>query len=743
MDTSNIEELLADLFIAISQGDKEVEKHRFILSKNIHFDPYSIFESLDSLKIGWVSFLDLYEFLCRCSISCTKNEVYNLISSFDKQSRGYFEYSDFLKLILPGAIPNLIEVLSSYRGVLSSEVISAFCNVIECELSLQRNIQDYKKSLLKIPEAMLSEVFTIVSEGKLQITKNDLTNFLRFIRPKSYFEVESIFRRVCRDKDGISFQDLIKMLETKEPTGEFRRKSAGVYEQNIGETKENLSNLLEEFNRKKSTPVKSQNELNNSRSGSEKRESCLRTESSAGKNSHKNCRVNFDLNGTGKAFHKKAVANEPEQKAYTQSMPSSLNSTHMPVSQFIRHTRRASESCLEALSKAQSTNKNDIDKETKEKVWEYEKNIANFKRNANSEKSLVTTRNSNTPQENNKFVYKNDQGIFKMQINANPNFANPLRQTARKGHGHTKSAAEIMDFVNKKPSLHMAMINPNLKAVPSLYECESPKVISKPYPLNQKKTSSIAFSESSKPFSKNKQMKKGEILEANELVKYFTHECLKVKEGEMLKSNLALQEDFNLIDAFRIFDKKGAEFISIRDLQDYLEKKKLYFKFDEILLLFRRYAKNKEMKLKFPDFSEMLIPKNESIFTILKDRIPRFTTGEYFSLQTIDKFVSLLEFLIKSELSTEKSRITIKRFKNFNFSIAFAIFDKKNRGYIEEQDLMQMLTDFNIKADAFDVRNIFQKFKTNSFGRITFQYFLEEFIPKSLQKSSSDAMKNV
>lgn len=742
MDTTNIEELLADLFITLSQGDKEAEKFRLKLSKNIHFDPYSIFESLDSLKIGWVSFLDLYEFLCRCSISCTKNEVYNLISSFDKQSRGYFEYSDFLKLILPGAIPNLVEVLSSHRGILSSEVISAFCSIIECELALQRNIQDYKKSLLSTPEPMLSEVFSMISEGKLQITKNDLTNFLRFVRPKSHFEVESVFRRVCRDKEGVEFQDLIKMFETKEPTGEFRRKSAGIYEQNIGETKENLNSLLEEFNRKKSTPVKAQSELNNSRSGSEKREGCLKTESSAGKNS-KNCRVNFDLNGTGKPFHKKAITNEPEQKTYTQSMPSSLNSTQMPVSQFIRHTRRASESCLEALSKAQSVIKNDIFKDTKEKESDQEKSIANTKQNVYSEKSIKTIRNSNTSQENNKFVYKNEQGTFKIQINSNPNFANPLRQTARKGHGHTKSAAEIMDFVNNKPNLRMSMINPNLKSVPSSYECESPKVISKPYPSNNTKTSSITFTESSKPFSKSKQIKKGEILEANELVKYFSHECLKAKEGEMLKSNLALQEDFNLIDAFRIFDKRGAEFISIRDLQDYLEKKKLYFKFDEVLLLFRRYAKNKEMKLKFSDFSEMLIPKNESIFTVLKDRIPRFTTGEHFSMQTIDKFVALLEFLLKSELSTEKNRISIKRLKKFNFSIAFAIFDKKNRRYIEEQDLKQMFADFNIKADTFDVRNIFQKFKTNSFGRITFQYFLEEFIPKSLHNSSADVMKKV
>ncbi|OMJ89758.1 hypothetical protein SteCoe_8025 [Stentor coeruleus] len=687
MESKSTEEVLADFLTSLSLGEKEAEKLRYKLVKNTNFDPHSIFESLDTLKINKLSYNDLYEFLQRNTIYCTKKEVFNLITYYDKQSNGYLEYNDFLNLIIPATIPNIIDLLN-HKSKLTTEIINDFCNIIECELILHRNLQEYKIILLKTVEPNLSKVFSMISEGKDIICKKKLKNFLMFIRPKVYFEVDDIFRRLCRNKEGISYEDLIRMCEIKDIFIDGRRKSVGIYDQSIGEVKETLKDLIGEMNRRKGTPVKIQNELNSSRGGSENCESAVKTDSNFEANINKQYKTKCALNNTGK-------------NAW------GLNSTQIPVSQLIRHTRRASESCLEAIAKAEGMHiKSKFSPSTSIDI---------------EKKNILTS-----PQVTTKVLN-------------NPNFSHPLRKPHPKGHNHTNSSDILNNYDIKPSSLQMTIINPNIKSLPSSYDYLNPQVISKPFPKSNTKSAYVP--NSAKAFCKTFQYKKPEVVEENELVKFFTNECLIAKEGEILKCDLAMQEDFNIIDAFRIFDKIGADFISIRDIQDYLERKNVFFKFDDIFLLFRRYTKNKEMKLKFSEFSEMLIPRNERIFSVLKDRIPRFTTGENFSGQTLGKFITLLEFLIKSEISAEKNRVAFKQHKKFNFSTAFAILDKKNRGYIEEYDFEHIFSTFNIKADLLEIKNIFQKFKSRSSDIITIQDFIDEFTPKSLHSSSTSILK--
>lgn len=489
METKSIQDILADLLTSLSIGEKEAEKLRYKLVKNTNFDPHSIFESLDTLKINKVSYNDLYEFLQRNTIHCTKKEVFNLISHFEKQSNGYLEYPDFLNLIIPATIPNILDLLN-HKSKLTSEIINDFCNIIECELILNRNIQEYRIALLKADEPNLLTLFSIISENKNFISKKELKNFLMFIRPKAYFEIDEIFRRLCRNKEGISYEDLVKMCEIKEFFQDSRRKSVGIYEQSIGEVKETLKDLIGKMNRRKGTPAKTQNELNSSRCGSEKCEVVGKMDRNIEMSMNKQYREKGGFNSAGKNYQMKMEGRCEEGENGVKNACWGSNSTQIPVSQLIRHTRRASESCLEAIAKAEGMYK-------KPKLG------------------------PSTPLDIAKPLLSSPQVTTK-GLN-NPNFSHPLRKPHLKGHSHTNSSSDILTTYDLKPSLQMTVINPNLKSISSSYYSITPQVISKVFPINNTKSVYVPSS-NTKAFCKTIHYKKPEVFEENEPAKFFTNE---------------------------------------------------------------------------------------------------------------------------------------------------------------------------------------------------------------------------
>ncbi len=57
------EVLLARFFHAISEGERQIEIRRIILSEQFHFEPYSVFHYLDINRFQYLSIYSLYTFM--------------------------------------------------------------------------------------------------------------------------------------------------------------------------------------------------------------------------------------------------------------------------------------------------------------------------------------------------------------------------------------------------------------------------------------------------------------------------------------------------------------------------------------------------------------------------------------------------------------------------------------------------------------------------------------------------------
>ena len=82
------------------------------------------------------------------------------------------------------------------------------------------------------------------------------------------------------------------------------------------------------------------------------------------------------------------------------------------------------------------------------------------------------------------------------------------------------------------------------------------------------------------------------------------------REAEVAKEILSLNRDFNLIDAFRLFDISGNNFVQEEELRDGLDALGIAVSEEQLSLFFKRYDVYEEGKIRYQEFCEALKPKD-------------------------------------------------------------------------------------------------------------------------------------
>jgi len=111
-------------------------------------------------------------------------------------------------------------------------------------------------------------------------------------------------------------------------------------------------------------------------------------------------------------------------------------------------------------------------------------------------------------------------------------------------------------------------------------------------------------------------------IEQAEFAKVLKDNIFLERELESAKIEAALKPDFNLLDAFKIFDTRGTGNISVQDIIMSLRDNIGFdnFTHDDVYLLFRRHDSNNDGKLNFTEFSNLLLPVSKEYAALLTDR---------------------------------------------------------------------------------------------------------------------------
>mmetsp|Transcript_31612 Transcript_31612/g.28759 ORF Transcript_31612/g.28759 Transcript_31612/m.28759 type:complete len:573 (-) Transcript_31612:843-2561(-) len=203
-------------------------------------------------------------------------------------------------------------------------------------------------------------------------------------------------------------------------------------------------------------------------------------------------------------------------------------------------------------------------------------------------------------------------------------------------------------------------------------------------------------------------------------------------------NELALRTDFNLLDAFRFFDKDGKGSVTKTEFKLGCNEFGLFPTYDEIYLVMRKYGNEHDQLMRYNDFATMLTPKDPECALHLEKKVPSYADQSELSLifnsTTRFKVKQALNSIINNENASEDIRLRLNKRQFFSVYEAFKTLDKHNLGNVNLTDFKQALVDFGIYATLKDLDNLLIRYDKNQDGKVSYYDFVQEMTPKSPQK---------
>jgi len=160
---------------------------------------------------------------------------------------------------------------------------------------------------------------------------------------------------------------------------------------------------------------------------------------------------------------------------------------------------------------------------------------------------------------------------------------------------------------------------------------------------------------------------------------------------ERAKCDLILRSDFNIDDAFRIFELDGRGFLTELDLKYGLHSLDIFPPDSEISLLFKRFDLRNEGVISFENFFEVFSPLNREYRRTLENRLPSYSTSylkaDVFTVLTKLNLKDLFILFLKYEARIEGWRQRLNKMLRFNIREFFEKIDRASKNYITEHDV--------------------------------------------------------
>ncbi|KAL4480513.1 hypothetical protein ABPG72_022268 [Tetrahymena utriculariae] len=258
------------------------------------------------------------------------------------------------------------------------------------------------------------------------------------------------------------------------------------------------------------------------------------------------------------------------------------------------------------------------------------------------------------------------------------------------------------------------------------------------------------------------------------------------KEVEQAKESLVSRNDFNLLDAFRLFDVDGKGRIQCNEFMTLFESLDLYPGRHELYLVIRRYDNDGDGHIRFADFADMMTPirqeysalgklnahsrvqnniqvmqeyiKDQSLKEAAIQKPPLYKQtriaqthqndifyqeSSLFSCETRVALIRLLSLMLENEAACECLRQRLHLRKSFDLKHIFHSLQQDNiqnqvqsnkLGLLGPQDFKILLENHGIIIEYTDLIYLFSRFDKNKDQFVSLAEFIQELSPKSPQQ---------
>ncbi|CDW77960.1 ef hand family protein [Stylonychia lemnae] len=221
------------------------------------------------------------------------------------------------------------------------------------------------------------------------------------------------------------------------------------------------------------------------------------------------------------------------------------------------------------------------------------------------------------------------------------------------------------------------------------------------------------------------------------------------KRLERVKIDLSLRTDFNLIDAFRVFDSEGKGWINPQEVKDGLAQLNVFTNLEDLKLYFSRYDKDEDGRLKYSEFCDSFLPIDAFHASLLAKKAPlhmyhgQVPKEKVFYQETRELFIQCWNTHIQNENEAEKIRLQLAGKQGFNPYLCFQVIDNKTDGYLDKEEvnlkllynhliqIKELLIKYNLYVSEKEICALIDRYDRVRDGRITYSEFNQEISPKT------------
>ena len=224
--------------------------------------------------------------------------------------------------------------------------------------------------------------------------------------------------------------------------------------------------------------------------------------------------------------------------------------------------------------------------------------------------------------------------------------------------------------------------------------------------------------------------------EEEELISAFREFIRLDIEADEAKTRLALQPDFNLMDAYQMLDKYSKGWVTAPEIIESLNELGSYPHKDDVYLFVRRYDKDGDGRILYSDFCDAFTPNDETIALDMQRRPAYHIQNGYcrthfFMLETRNMYLSAFRTHFTVEENVEMTRKRLSRRPDFNIHEAYMAIDRDQNGCISRPEIRRILAENGVYATEKDLQMMVNRFDRNSDGRVSYAEFMEEMVPKT------------
>ena len=196
-------------------------------------------------------------------------------------------------------------------------------------------------------------------------------------------------------------------------------------------------------------------------------------------------------------------------------------------------------------------------------------------------------------------------------------------------------------------------------------------------------------------------------------------------ELEAAKVACALKSDFNLTDAFKVFDRDYRGTVTSYELRDGLSAIGVFPSSDEVDLFITRYDSTGDRRLNMREFSEAMLALDPYYASMVNrrpsnHRYPTYRRDDCFLSDTQIAFRSLWRSHFQGEVQAETVRQRLQRQPYFNVYEAFNSMDLNDSGSISRDEFRRMIQSRGFYVSDKEVEEIVEKMDKNKDGRVSF-----------------------